>query len=93
VLDVAAQGDGIGTFPMPGVVTVLDRSGRSLEKTVVYVKGHPKNPMGFEDVANKFRACAGFGRPTWRGADEVIEAVRHIESMLDTGALARMCIS
>ena len=55
------------------------------------MKGHPKNPMTYDDVAAKFRVCAALGRPGWSGADEVIEAVRHIESMQDTGALASLC--
>ncbi len=91
VLDVSAQGEGRGTFPMPGIVTVRDKAGRSLEKTIVYVKGHPKNPMTFDEVAAKFLLCAQLGRPGWKGADEVIEAVRHIERMTDTGELARLC--
>ncbi len=90
-LDVSAQGEGRGTFPMPGIVTITDKRGRSLEKTVVYVKGHPKNPMTYDDVAAKFRLCAALGRPGWTGADEVIESIRRIEKMPDTGVLARMC--
>ncbi len=91
ILDMSAQGEGRGTFPMPGIVTIRAKSGRSVDKTVTYVKGHPKNPMTFDDVAAKFRICAGLGRPDWTGADEVIEAVRRIERMQDTGELARMC--
>jgi 2-methylcitrate dehydratase PrpD len=91
LLDLSAQGEGRGTFPMPGIVTIRDKAGRSVEKTVTYVKGHPKNPMTFDDVAAKFRTCAALGRPGWTGADEVIEAVRHLERMQDTGALAVLC--
>jgi hypothetical protein len=47
--------------------------------------------MTFDDVAAKFRLCAALGRPGWTGADEVIEAIRHIERMPDTGVLARLC--
>lgn len=90
-LDLSAQGEGRGTFPMPGIVTVRDRRGRSVEKTVVYVKGHPKNPMRYDDVAAKFRLCARLGRPGWKGAEEVIEAVRSLERLDDTSMLAALC--
>ena len=90
-LDMTAQGEGRGTFPMPGIIRIETRSGRSVDKTVTYVKGHPKNPMTYDEVAAKFRICAALGRPGWTGAEEVIEAIRSIESLQDTGTLARLC--
>ena len=90
-LDMSAQGEGRGTFPMPGIIRIETHSGRSVDKTVTYVKGHPKNPMTYDDVAAKFRICAALGRPGWTGAEEVIEAIRSIESLQDTGTLARLC--
>ena len=90
-LDVSGQGEGRGTFPMPGIVTMRDRKGRTVQKTVTYVKGHPKNPMTYEDVAEKFRVCARLGRPGWNGAEAVIEAVRNLEQLEDTSPLAALC--
>jgi 2-methylcitrate dehydratase PrpD len=91
VLDVSAQGEGRGTFPMPGIVTIRAKDGRSARKEVVYVRGHPRNPMNYEEVAAKFRLCAALGRPGWTGAEEVIETIRNLESEVDAGALARLC--
>lgn len=91
VLDVAAQGEGRGTFPMPGIVSIRAKDGRTARREVVYVKGHPRNPMSYDEVAAKFRLCAALGRPGWSGAGEVIEAVRRLENMHDAGALARLC--
>jgi 2-methylcitrate dehydratase PrpD len=34
------------------------RDGRSVERVVVYPKGHPRNPLSEEQVAEKFRAIA-----------------------------------
>jgi len=90
-LDMSAQGEGRGTFPMPGIISITAKDGRRADRTVVYVKGHPKNPMSYDEVAAKFRLCAELGRPGWKGADELIEAVRRIERMDDTGPLAAMC--
>jgi 2-methylcitrate dehydratase PrpD len=77
---------------MPGIVRVWLRDGRTGEARVDLVKGHPGKPMNFDDVARKFTACAGFGRPGWRGAQRVIDAVRRLESLDDTGVLARLCL-
>ncbi len=87
-LELDAQGTGRGTFPMPGIVTVKAKDGRSVTKEVVYVKGHPKNPMDFDEVAAKFRACVALGRPGWAGAERAIEMLRALEKLDDTGALA-----
>lgn len=87
-LDLDTQGTGRGTFPMPGIVTVKAKDGRSVTKEVVYVKGHPKNPMDFDEVAAKFRACVALGRPGWAGAERAIEMLRGLEKLDDTGALA-----
>jgi 2-methylcitrate dehydratase PrpD len=89
-LQTGAQTDGRGTFPMPGIVTVIERSGRETQRTVEYVKGHPKNPMSYDEVAAKFLACARFGRPGWKGAGQVVEQVRALEEMGDCGALVRV---
>lgn len=90
-LDVASQGKSRGTFPMPGIVTVHDKQGRSVGKRVEFVRGHPKNPMTFHEVGVKFKACAGMGRPGWAGAAAVIDQIEQLEDMKDVGALMRMC--
>jgi hypothetical protein len=47
--------------------------------------------MNYEDVAAKFRTCAALGRPGWKGAEAVIDAVRQIEQLKSAGDLARLC--
>jgi 2-methylcitrate dehydratase PrpD len=76
---------------MPGVVTVRDRAGRTAERRVEFVKGHPRNPMGYDDVAEKFRLCASLGVPGWNGADLVIDAVRSLETLDNPGGLLGLC--
>jgi 2-methylcitrate dehydratase PrpD len=90
-LQTGAQTDGRGTFPMPGIVTVVERSGRETRRTAEYVKGHPKNAMSYDDVARKFLECARFGRPEWTRAEELVELVRTLEDADDTGKLVSLC--
>jgi len=89
-LDCAEQGTGRGRFPMPGIVTIEGKNRRRVRHTVEFVKGHPKNPMTFDDVAAKFRLCASLGLPGW-DPEPVIDAIRRLEALSDTGALMKAC--
>lgn len=91
VLDLDGQGDGRGVFPMPGIVTVVDRSGRSEKRQVEFVKGHPNNPITYNELAEKFRLCAAFGWPGWDGANRVVDTVAMLENVADAGRLLGMC--
>jgi len=90
-LETGAQGEGRGTFPMPGIVTLTDRQGRRHDARVEYVKGHPRNPMSFDEVAGKLRQCSAYGLPGWTGADELVALVRGLDDCPDVAALARLC--
>ena len=76
VLDVDTQGSQRGTFPMAGTVTLLSMSGKETSVPFECIKGHPSNPMSFDDVADKARACAAFGLPEWDGLETSISAIR-----------------
>jgi len=85
------QGDLRGTFPMPGRVSIHTATGHTARGDVTYVKGHPRNPMAFSDVAGKFQACAALGLPGWGGAGRVVEAVASLETLPDAGILMELC--
>jgi 2-methylcitrate dehydratase PrpD len=90
-LETGAQGEGRGTFPMPGIVTLTDRQGMRHDARVEYVKGHPRNPMSFDEVAGKLRQCSAYGLPGWNGADELVALVRGLDGCPDVAVLARLC--
>ena len=83
VLDVEKQGDQRGTFPMPGVVTLLTMSGDEVSVPFDRVKGHPSLPMSFDDIAEKARACAAFGLPKWDGVERAISTIRDMTGPFD----------
>jgi 2-methylcitrate dehydratase PrpD len=74
---------------MPSVVEIRV-NGKTFTKRVDYVKGHPRNPMDWEDVAAKFRECVPFAaKHLSRGnIDKVIEMVRNLDEVDD---VTRIC--
>ncbi|TMR05524.1 MmgE/PrpD family protein [Actinomadura soli] len=76
-----------GALPMPAHVTVRLRDGEAITKRATVVKGHPRAPMDFADVAAKFRDCAAFALPAWDGTEAAIESVRAVPSLPSMSAL------
>lgn len=89
-LTAGDQGDGRGQFPMPGEIAITLHSGRRLEHRVLHVKGHPANPMSFDDVAEKFRDCARFAGLDEGAIEQTVDMVARLERLDDAGALARL---
>lgn len=69
----------------PSIVEVALKDGRRPSLRVDAVKGHPTNPMSFDDCAEKFWACAPFAsRPLDRSRlEQAIESVRRLERVED----------
>jgi 2-methylcitrate dehydratase PrpD len=90
-VETGLQADGRGKFPMPGIVTVTEKNERKTQEAFEYVKGHPNNPMSFDEVAEKFRDCARFGRPDWNNLEEVVQLVAALQDSQDAGKLVGHC--
>jgi len=85
------QGSSRGQFPMPGHITAHLHDGRTEVAELTYVKGHPNNPMNFDDVTAKFRACVGFVGPACTDADGLIKAVEELHHLPDVAQLMSYC--
>ena len=53
-----------------------------------FAKGSPANPMSYDEVAAKFRGCAGFAKWPAAKAESVIAVVRSLETISDVSALS-----
>jgi 2-methylcitrate dehydratase PrpD len=60
----------------------------------LYVKGHPRNPMTFEEVGEKFRRCAELSALTTPPAalDEFRNCVANLDSVEDARAIPRYLV-
>jgi len=85
------EADRVGLNKMTTILTLRLKDGRVLHGRAEFAKGSPQNPMSYEEVAEKFRECAGFaGRPAARSA-AIVETVRTLETLSDIRKLTALC--
>ena len=65
------------------VTISLEGGAETLVRTVRDVRGTPKNPMSFDEVAAKFLACADFADWPREKSERVIELVQELQQMDD----------
>ena len=68
-------------------VKLTMKDGTILSTRTGPAKGSPKNPMTYEEVADKFRGCAEFAKWPTRKAELVIELVKTLERAADVRQL------
>lgn len=90
-IDEEIERDAQGSIS-PAVVKVLLKDGRQARRRVDYVKGHPRNPMNFSEVADKFRSCLPHAaRPRDPARMEAaISLVAELERVPDVRELIRL---
>ncbi len=75
-------------FP-PGKVSIRLRSGGVFTKQIDLARGHPSNPMSFEDVAGKFRDCAAHSRSAGQ-IKKIIQSIKGLETVQDMRTVTAM---
>jgi 2-methylcitrate dehydratase PrpD len=71
----------------PAIVRIQMTDGRILSARTDPAKGSPKNPMTYEEVADKFRTNAEFAKWPMRKAELIVALVRSLENESALGAL------
>jgi 2-methylcitrate dehydratase PrpD len=87
----AAASAGLNT--MSTIIDVHLKSGRTVSGSAEYALGSPQHPMSYEQVADKFRACAEFAHWPKENSEAIIEAVRTLESIPDVRKLTSLLIA
>jgi 2-methylcitrate dehydratase PrpD len=75
------------------MTTIIDielADGRTVSGRADFGKGSPANPMTDNEVADKFRECATWGRLPAANIEKVIDAVFHLEQLKNTRELTRL---
>jgi 2-methylcitrate dehydratase PrpD len=71
-----------GDVSLKQTVTIKLRDGTRFSRTVDFAKGHPQNPMSWDELVEKFRGCAEphLGRAR---ADRIVDLVMRLETVKD----------
>jgi 2-methylcitrate dehydratase PrpD len=84
---VDAEAEKAGLNKMTSLLRIHLKGGRTISGRAEFAKGHPSNPMSYEEEAEKFRGCAQFAKWPAAKADSVIQTVKNLEAEMDVRKL------
>jgi len=88
---VHSEAEAAGYDKMTTIIDIHLKDGRTVSGRADFGKGSPANPMSYDEVAEKFRGCAG--QAGWPAAklEGIIDTVHRLESLKDIHGLMRLC--
>ncbi len=90
VFKVDPEAEQAGFDKMTSILKIRLKDGREFSGRAQFAKGSPANPMSFDEVAEKFRGCAGFAQWPRPRAERVVEFVRGLEKEADVSRLTEL---
>ncbi len=89
-LRVDPEAERAGKNRMTTILELKLKDGRTLSSRADFARGSPQDPMSYDEVAGKFRDCAGFaGWPDARSR-AIVAMVRRLEDLADIRALTAL---
>jgi len=85
---VDPESEKAGLNKMTSILKIHLKGGKVLSGRADFAKGHPMNPMSFDEEADKFRGCAEFAKWPKAKTEAVIQAVQNLESLPDVSKLS-----
>jgi 2-methylcitrate dehydratase PrpD len=85
-LDPEAERAGLNK--MTSLLRIHLKDGTVISGRAEFAKGHPANPMSYEEEADKFRGCADFAKWPAAKTESVIRLMRTLDSAPNVNALA-----
>lgn len=80
---VHPEAEAAGYDKMTTILDITLKDGRTISGRADFGKGSPANPMTFDEAADKFRGCADFAGWPKDKYEQVVDKVRHLESIKD----------
>ncbi len=77
-----------GLNKMTSILKIHLKGGRTVTGRAEFAKGHPSNPMSYDEEADKFRGCAEFAKWQAAKAESVIQTVKALDSAPDVSKLS-----
>jgi 2-methylcitrate dehydratase PrpD len=87
---VHPDAEAAGYDKMTTILEIERTDGSTISDRADFGKGSPANPMSYEEVAQKFRGCAEFGRWPASHTTKIIETVRRLEQLGDVRSLTAL---
>src|SRR5436309_304750 len=85
---VDPEAEKAGLNKMTSIIKIHMKDGKTISGRAEFAKGHPANPMSYEDEADKFRGCAEFAKWPSAKAESVIQIVRTLEKATDVSKIS-----
>ncbi|WP_342362823.1 MmgE/PrpD family protein [Terrarubrum flagellatum] len=85
VVDQVAEAAGYDK--MTTIIDIDMKDGRRISGRADFGKGSPTEPMSYDEVAEKFRECAGFAGVKKERADRVVKMVAELEALSSIATL------
>src|SRR5215510_1149610 len=80
---VDPEAEKAGLNKMTSIIKIHMKDGKTIAGRAEFAKGHPANPMSYEDEADKFRGCAQFAKWPSAKTDSLIQLVRTLDKAPD----------
>jgi 2-methylcitrate dehydratase PrpD len=85
---VDPESERAGLNRMTSLLKIHLKDGSVISGRADFAKGHPANPMSYEEEAEKFRGCAEFAKWPSAKTEAVVRLVRSLEDAPNVNALA-----
>lgn len=89
---VHPEAEAAGYEKMTTIIDIELTDGRSVSGRADFGKGSPANPMSDQEVADKFRECAGWGGLPAKNIEKVIDMVFRLEQLKRSRDLTRLLV-
>jgi 2-methylcitrate dehydratase PrpD len=87
---VHPEAEAAGYEKMTTIIDIELSDGRKISGRADFGKGSPANPMSDDELADKFRGCAAWGKLPKANAEKVIDLVFHLEKVKSIRELTRL---
>ena len=85
---VDPEAEKAGLNKMTSIIKIHMKDGGTISGRAEFAKGHPANPMSFEEEADKFRGCAEFAKWPSAKTESVIQIVRTLDKAPDVSRIS-----
>ena len=84
------EAEAAGYEKMTTIIDIELKDGRTVSGRADFGKGSPANPMSDQELADKFRECAAWGKLPRAQADKVVDLVFALEKLKSIRELTRL---